>query len=315
MDAEAAERTNRWATALAATPLEIRCSAGGDDYTETMALLERGAPLPPNLIDDVDRTMGWLDAQVSGLTGGKPAQQGEWVHAPGTPAGYFRASYLVGRERLQVTVLPDGDKTVFMVLSHLEAEELIYAPLFDELHASLQVGAVPLNPFDLSGLRTFNFIGWLLALFVAYGVALGLFSERKGDHARVGRIAAAGLVGLAVLAALIVFVALGDAAAALEAVGSSVSSVATEVFGVGVAAAGVAFGLGTLLQSDEGVVRSAPDAKISLSRRIEAAEAERELVEDEPTRVGPAPTPPKARADGGPDNGPRKPPPKPPDGR
>ena len=308
LDAGAGERANTWATALSAVALEIHCSAGGDDYTETMALLERAEAIPAKLIDDVDASLAWLDAQTTGITGGTPAEEGQWIHGPEIPGGVFRARYLVGDERIQISVIPDGESTVFLVMSHRKGDELLYNALFDEVNVSLAGGAAPVNPYDVDGFRKFNFIAWLLGLGLAYGISLVSFSERKGDHARVGRFAAIGLAGLAAVAALAIYVMMGDQGDALAAVGSSPSSLATEVFGVGVLAAGLAFVLGVVLQRDEGIVRSAPDATLSLSRRIEAAEAEREHAEDEPTRIGPAPTPPPSSKG-------RKGPPRPPSSR
>ncbi len=267
---DAAQRATRWAADLGGTLVSVHASKGADDYVETMAVVERVAAMPENIIDDSDAAARWLDAQVKPFTGGSAAEEMSWERTPDAPAGFLHARYGLGDIRLTVLAVPDGDKTSFILLTSRPTEDLFYGPIFEDVRKSVAGGEAPLHAFDVGGVRTWNFVGWLLALPLVYGLSLAFFSERRGDHRRVGRIAFFILAGLAVLAAILAWLILRAETPALLAAGSSASAVATEVFAVGAGVAGVAYVLGQLFEGKEERVQSAP-AQADLAARIQAA--------------------------------------------
>lgn len=275
VDRSASDRANRWSEALGGIVASVHASTGIDDFVETMAVIERDTPVPLEILGDDAKTAAWLDEQLRPITGGSEPQEIGWKLTPNIPAGFAFGRYALADVRLIAMAVPDGDRTVFVLMAARTSEDLFYDPIFEEVRTTAMGGAAPVHPFDLSGHRTWSLVGWLIGLVGAYGLSLAVFSERKGDHRRVGRIAAFILSGAAVAAAIVVYLKLQGQEAALAAVDSSASGLSAEAFGLGALAAGVAFVIGQLLERGEARVQMLP-TQADLAARIKAAEAERE---------------------------------------
>ena len=258
VDGSAVQRANAWADALGGRVIRTEGSASIDNFVETLAVINFDSPLKAGALENNEAAQAYLDELMQPLVGDARAEDLQRVPLPTTKVMSIRGHYLVGGTRLETVLLPDGTKTTLVIVGGLESEHILYAPIMSPLLDSIDGGAAPVEPFDVGSFRTKYLIAWLLAFLGIYFGSIAAFSERKGDHKRTGGFSALITGALAIVAALVTWLVFGGDAASLEAVGSTASDLASEVFGVGVLGALVIFGVAQLLESDSGPIQSAP---------------------------------------------------------
>lgn len=305
LDSSARVRAQGWADALGGHLERTEGSGRVDEFVETLAVISFNLTMDDDALQSDEAAHAYLDKFMDALVGDASADEVTRVVLPGEGGAVsIRGSYIVGGVRLETVLIPEGIQTSLVVLASQQSDHVLYAPIFRRLLESIEGGSAPIEPFDVEGFRFKYIIGWLLAFVLVYLGSVAAFSERKGDHKRVGSFAAAILVVLAVLASMAVYVMLGDVAAGLGVVGSSARDLSSQVLGTGMLGAVIVFGIAQFLEKDDGVVRSAPEsysATSQISRRIPADPADvRNDSRPAAPRVAPPPSSALKRMESGP---------------
>jgi hypothetical protein len=268
LDQSAIQRAQGWASALGGSLTRTEGSGNVDNFVETLAIIEFAFTMDGSALESDAAAQGYLDSFMSPLVGDSEAQEIARVALPGEGGAVsVQGHYLVGGKRIQAVIIPEGTRTSLLLVASLESEYVLYAPILSSVLDSIGGGAAPVLPFEVKSFRSKYIAGWLLAFVLIYFASIALFSERKGDHKRVGARAAGICAALAVGGGIFLYLWLGDAGPSLAAVGSSAGDLATEFLGFGLVGATIVFGIAQFLESDEGVIMSAP-ASVSLSSKL-----------------------------------------------
>jgi len=243
--AEARARAEEWAETLGGTLLEVRSSPEVDDFSETLALIERPTPVRwPSPHPIRDEVHDWLP-QAS---------------ATSDPPG--NDSSLVARGRAEfegiayhLAVASSGPTHAVAIFAVRKDEESLYRGYIERALSRLEGMKPPVWPFRP---WRFRLIALVCVGATAAGLWFGLVQPGRGPRPALVRWAAAILATSFALAAVIGFIALGPLVERLALAGTSRGRAASEILALGFVGAGALLGIEAWLLFRRRRVQSAP---------------------------------------------------------
>jgi len=228
---QARRRADAWALAWNADVRQVMSTRADDGFAETLAILDVAAPIPAEVLTDLDAARTWLAPRVTAALGTSATLDPDGLEL--RPRPERGVAVLVAHVRqddrlVRIAVAPHGVRHLAVVLMLPEAEAVLYAGVFDDAVDGLEGLQPPVTPLRRGLLRTVALLSWLL---VGSGFAFAWTRRSLPDPgARVaGRQVAAALVATSALVLVLAGWFLGDAAVELALAGSAPWSFALEL--------------------------------------------------------------------------------------
>ena len=230
-DPQARRRADAWAQAWSADVRSVMSTRADDGFAETLAILDVAAPMPAEALADLEAGRAWLEPRVTAALGATATLDPDGLEL--RPRPERGVAVLVARVRqddrvARVAVAPLGVRHLAVVLMLPQAEEVLYAGVFDDAVEGLEGLQRPVAPLRRGLLRTVALLSWLLV-----GGLIAFEWTRRSlpdPGARVaGRQVAAALVATSALVLVLAGWLLGDATVELALAGSTPWSFALEL--------------------------------------------------------------------------------------
>lgn len=301
----ARDRADAWAKAWSAELRQVMSPRSADHFAETLAILDVAVPIPADALTKPDAARSWLEPRVSAALGTSAILDPEGLEL--RPRAQPGVAVLVARVHQDdllalIAVAPMGGRHVAVVMLIYEADEVLYARLFDDAIEGLEGLAAPVTPFRRDLVRGLALLAWLLL-----GSVLAFEWTRRclplpGPRV-AGRQVAAALLASAVLVLLVVGVISGGSTVELALAGTTPWGIGLELAAGGALAAGLVLVATEVWERRLQPVASAPQAGSfaisgAVSRRHGTSESPRTtpaITGD--THVGPAPVSPTITGD------------------
>ncbi|HLT37134.1 MAG TPA: hypothetical protein VK034_12650 [Enhygromyxa sp.] len=251
---EAQRRASRWQSALGLRLAQVLSAPEGDRFAETVAVFERGEPVPEDAFASEPAAVDALAIAVANVVGDEPPIRSELRSTAGGEQIVW-ARWIVDDLSYECVLAPSGDTTTIVIAAVLATDIEDHRTTLTAVFEQLDDVTAPMARFSLLGWRIGSVVLWL-ALALGMHAAMLQLADRDNDHGQAG-IRASGInLGLVVIGTAIAAVILRGREAALIYSGSSVAGLAVWIGVAGLIVAGVHFLLASRL--DRGQVQSAP---------------------------------------------------------
>ncbi len=231
VDEQAYERAESWAAAWNGNVRQVMSPRSPDRFAETLAILDVGAPIPPDALTNIEVARAWLEPRVAAALGTRTTLDPERLELH--PRPQRGVAVLTGRAQRDdllalIAVAPTGSRHIAVVMLIHAADEVLYARLFEDAVAQLEGLQRPVAPFRRGLARGLALLAWLVV-----GGALAFEWTRRSLPLPGPRAAGRQLASVLLAAALVVLgvvgVLLGRATVELELVGTTPWSTALEL--------------------------------------------------------------------------------------
>lgn len=272
---DARRRASRWTEVLGLRMVQVLSTDADDRFAETIAVFERGEPIPADGFASPEQALASLSGMVRELVGSQPPIASE-LRTLASGEQIVWAQWIVDDLAYEFVLAPSGESASLIVVAVLASQLATERAELDRIYASLEGVTAPMPAFSLPVWRWGSLALWL-ALAAGLHLLMLAFVDRDRDHRQAGMRAAGMLLPVILIGTLIARKLLVERELGLVHAGTSVTGLVTWIGLTGLCVAALLVLLAQ--RADRGVVRSAPASGAFASGTYSTADMVRSTIQ------------------------------------